>query len=251
VSDLLGLMRLSGAVRSFTDEEIPDSVLWTILDAARFAPSGGNRQGWSVIVVKDPTLRRTIRDHYVVSWREYMAHVHAGLVPFAPKSAGSWHEPAVDLIAARLSPQPSEFADNLERVPVLLIVVVDLTQLAVTDNGLTRQSIVGGASIYPFVQNILLSANAMGLGGVVTTVITRQEEALRPVLRLPRPWAIAALVALGHPVRPVRRLSRREVSEFTVIDHFKGLPLVPGPGSPASTHTEPGREPAGRGGQRK
>jgi nitroreductase len=134
----------------------------------------------------------------------------------------------VDLAGARLVPQPSEFADSLESVPVMLMIVVDLTQLAVTDNGLGRQSIVGGASIYPFVQNIILAANARGLGGVVTTVLTREEEALRPLLHLPQPWAIAALVALGRPVRPVRRLSRKQVSEFTTIDSLDG-PVLEAP----------------------
>jgi nitroreductase len=228
VPDLEAVMRRSGAVRAFTDEAVADSEIWAVLDAARFAPSGGNRQGWAVIWIKNPHLRRMIREHYVLGWREYMAHVHAGLVPFAPEPTGTWHEPAVDLAGARLVPQPSEFADSLESVPVMLMIVVDLTQLAVTDNGLGRQSIVGGASIYPFVQNIILAANARGLGGVVTTVLTREEEALRPLLHLPQPWAIAALVALGRPVRPVRRLSRKQVSEFTTIDSLDG-PVLEAP----------------------
>jgi nitroreductase len=238
-SDLQTVMRNTGAVRAFTDDDVSDSELWAVLDAARFAPSGGNRQGWSIIVIKDPLLRRTVRDHYVLAWREYMAHVHAGLVPFAPEHGGEWHGPAVDLAAARRVVQPSVFADNLDRVPVMILVIVDLTQLAVTDNGLTRQSIVGGASVYPFVQNIMLAANARGLGGVVTTVLTREEEALRPVLHLPRPWAIAALLALGRPLHPTRRLSRKEVSGFTTIDHLDGPPLVPGDGAAASIPTGP------------
>jgi len=222
VPDLEAVMRKSGAVRAFTDEAVPDVEIWAVLDAARFAPSGGNRQGWAVIVIKDPRLRRTIRDHYVLGWREYMAHVHAGLIPFAPGSTGIWNEPAVDLVAARSVAQPNPFADSLEAVPVMLLIAVHLTQLAVTDNGLGRQSIVGGASIYPFVQNIILAANARGLGGVVTTVLSREEEPLRAVLHLPKPWAIAAMVALGRPTRPIRRLARRPVSEFTTIDRFDG-----------------------------
>ncbi|MGA8208141.1 MAG: nitroreductase family protein [Candidatus Dormiibacterota bacterium] len=220
--DLEAVMRKSGAVRAFTAEPVGDAEIWAVLDAARFAPSGGNRQGWAVIIIKNPALRRKIKEHYVLGWREYMAHVHAGLVPFAPGPTGSWHEPAVDLAIARSIPQSNQFADNLESVPVMLVIAVNLTKLAVTDNGLGRQSIVGGASIYPFVQNIILAANARGLGGVVTTVLTRDEEPLRPLLHLPEPWAIAALVALGRPARPIRHLSRKGVSEFTTIDRLDG-----------------------------
>ena len=47
-------------------------------------------------------------------------------------------------------------------MPVHLVIGVRLDDLAVTDAGLPRQSIVGGASIYPFVQNLLLALRAPG-----------------------------------------------------------------------------------------
>src|SRR5579884_2006313 len=143
-------MRTAAAVREFTAEPVPDETVYSVLETARFAPSGGNRQGWRVVVLRDPSVRARIRDLYVLGWREYMAHVRAGLVPFAPTDGGSWSGPAVDLAEARATPAPTPFADHLDRVPVLLAVVVDLSVLAVTDNGLDRQSIVGGASVYPF-----------------------------------------------------------------------------------------------------
>ena len=52
--DLIDTLRTTGAVREFTDEPVPDDVLARVLDTARFAPSGGNRQGWRVVVVQDP-----------------------------------------------------------------------------------------------------------------------------------------------------------------------------------------------------
>ena len=56
--DLIDTLRTTGAVREFTDEPVPDEVLARVLDTARFAPSGGNRQGWRVVVVRDPDTRR-------------------------------------------------------------------------------------------------------------------------------------------------------------------------------------------------
>ncbi|MBO0894185.1 MAG: nitroreductase family protein, partial [Acidimicrobiales bacterium] len=44
--DLVETLRTTGAVRVFTDDPVPDEVVWRILDTARFAPSGGNRQPW-------------------------------------------------------------------------------------------------------------------------------------------------------------------------------------------------------------
>lgn len=69
--ELLAL-RTTGAVREFTDEPVPDEVLFRILDTARFGPSGGNRQGWRVVVIRDPDTRRRMRDLYLPGWYEYL-----------------------------------------------------------------------------------------------------------------------------------------------------------------------------------
>ena len=226
VMELRTAMRTTPATREFTDEPVSDAVVYSILETARFAPSGGNRQGWQVVVLQDPEVRARIRDLYVLAWREYMAHVHAGQVPFAPLDGGRWTGPAIDLDEARATPAPMGFADHIDQVPVLLAVVVELSQLAVMDNGLDRQSIVGGASVYPFCHNVLLAARDVGLGGVITTALARQEPAVKDLLGFPDGHALAALVALGHPVREITRLRRQPVEEFTSVDRFDGTPFT-------------------------
>ena len=224
--ELRDVMRTTPATREFTDEPVSDEVLHAILDTARFAPSGGNRQGWQVVVLQDPEVRSRIRDLYVMAWREYTAHLREGLVPFAPLDHGRWSGPAVDLEEARRTEAPMPFSDHLDQAPVLLAVVVELSQLAVIDNGLDRQSIVGGASVYPFCHNVLLAARDAGLGGVMTTVLARQEAGVLDVLGVPDGWAIAALVVLGHPVRQITRLRREPVEAFTTVDRFDGRPFT-------------------------
>jgi nitroreductase len=224
--ELREAMRSTPATRAFTDEPVPDDVLYGILDTARFAPSGGNRQAWRVVVLQDPEIRRRIRELYVLSWREYMAHVHQGLVAFAPIDNGTWTGPAIDLEQARATPAPMAFSDHLDTVPVLLLLVVELAGLAVMDNGLDRQSIIGGASIYPFGHNILLAARDVGLGGVMTTALARQEPAVKELLGIPDDHALAGLLALGHPARLVTKLTRATVEEFTTVDRFDGPPFT-------------------------
>ena len=80
--DLLTTLRSTGAVRDYTDEPVSDDVLARVLDTARFAPNGGNRQGWRVIVVKDPTKRAALRDLYLSGWYDYMALAAAGVTPW-------------------------------------------------------------------------------------------------------------------------------------------------------------------------
>ncbi|MGI8815385.1 MAG: nitroreductase family protein [Pseudonocardia sp.] len=224
--ELYDAMRSTPATRAFTDEPVDDAVLHRMLDNARFAPNGGNRQGWSVIVLNDPAIRLRIRELHQLGWREYTAHVREGLVPFAAIDKGHWRGPAVDLAKARDTPADQEFGDHLEHVPVLLLIVADLGLLAALDNGLDRQSIVGGGSIYPFCHNLLLAARNEGLGGVLTTSIVRKELVVRELLGIPEGFAVAGLMALGRPVKVITKLRRAAVEEFTVVDRFDGQPFT-------------------------
>jgi nitroreductase len=220
--DLDQVMRTTGAGRAFTDAVVDDATLVRVLDRARFAPSGGNRQPWRVVVVRDPAQQRAVRDLCVPGWREYAAFVEAGAVPFGPQPDGRAAEPTIDLAVARATERPAAFVDEMDRAPALLVVGAHLPSLAVLDWGLDRQSIVGGGSIYPFVQNILLSARDEGLAGVMTTFIARNEPAARGVLGIPDDVGLAAVVALGVPERFPTRLRRRAVEEFATLDRFDG-----------------------------
>ncbi len=223
--DLDDVIRTTGAARAFTGAPVDDTTLSRVLERARFAPSGGNRQPWRVVVVRNTDQRRAVRDLCVPGWREYAAFVEAGEVPFAPGSDGKPNRSDIDLVAARAKPRPLAFVDDIHEVPVLLVIGAHLPSLAVLDWGLERQSIIGGGSMYPFVQNVLLSARNEGLGGVMTTFLAGEEEAARALLHMPRDVGLAAVVALGVPEKFPSRLKRRSVDEFTTIDTFDGAPF--------------------------
>jgi len=220
-------LRSTGAVREFESEPIPEAVLARVLDTARFAPSGGNRQGWRVIVVRDAAARSALRDLYLSGWYEYLAVGAAGLVPWAPvtdrsaEAAAAAGAPAF-AEAARTAPG---FAEKLDRAPALLLVLADLTALAAVDRDLPRYTFAGGASVYPFVWSLLLAARAEGLGGVMTTMPVRCEADLRFLFGIPETVAVASLVVLGRPVAPARRLRRAPVGSFTWVDRYDGEPF--------------------------
>jgi nitroreductase len=225
-------MRTTPATRAFTDEPVEDAVLYRMLDNARFAPSGSNRQAWRVIILRDPAVRLRIRELYQLGWREYMGHVRQGLVPFAPRDHGRWTGPAIDLAQARTVPaEPgpaTAFGDDLEHLPVVLVIVAELGLLACLDNGLDRQSIIGGGSVYPFCHNLLLAARNEGLGGVLTSVLAREEPAVRELLNIPDGFGLAGLMGLGHPQKVITKLRRGPVEDFTTIDRFDGTALTCG-----------------------
>jgi nitroreductase len=223
--ELRAALRSTGAIREFTDEPVGDEVLYEILDTARFAPSGGNRQGWRAIVVRDPKLRRGLRDLYLPGWYDYLAQGAAGLVPWAPitdRQAEREASKNAAAIAAEACERPAGFAERLDEVPALVVVLADLRGLAAVDRDFDRYTFAGGASIYPFVWNILLAARDVGLGGVMTTMLIRQEPQVRALLGVPDELAVAAVLALGHPVERPTRLRRAAVEAFTTRDRFDG-----------------------------
>ncbi len=226
--ELIQALRTTGAVRDFLPGPVDDDALYRILDAARFAPNGGNRQAWRAIVVRDRALKSTLRDLYLPGWYEYLAQSAAGLVPWAPITDFEAERRAVegaDAFAAQAAAGPGGFAEHLDEVPVLILVLADLRKLATVDRGAERYTFVGGASVYPFVWSLLLAARGEGLAGVMTTMVVRRETEVRAAFDLPEHLAVAALVALGRPVHQPERLTRQAVEEFATVDRLDGPPL--------------------------
>jgi len=225
VDDLSRALRTTGSVRSFLPDDVSDDALFRVLDHARFAPSGGNKQGWRVVVLRDPRTRNALLDLMEPVAREYVALMRAGQRPFGLTDHGRWPGPGdVDLAAARADSSPS-IVSALRGAPVLLLVAVDTGCIAAMDAELDRHGIVAGASIYPFCQNVLLASRLEGLGGVMTTFAVRAEPAVRALVRLPESLAVAAVIALGHPERQATRLTRNPVDAFTTVDSFDGPPF--------------------------
>jgi nitroreductase len=217
--DLNDALRTTGAVRDFTDQAVDDAVLARILDTARFAPSGGNAQAWRIVVIKDPGKRRRLRDYYLRGSRDYMALLAAGLRPWSPTND---RDAEARALATENAVAPGGFAQRFDEAPVLLALFADLSQLAAIDRDADRYTFAGGASIYPFAWSILLAARAEDLGGVITTIAIREEPQVKELLGAPEPLALAAVIALGYPLRRPRRLSRQPVSAFATVDSIGG-----------------------------
>jgi len=214
------VVRTTFAAREFITEPIPNEALYHILEHARFAPSGGNRQGWHVIIVRDRAVRRQLAEMMQPVWRIYRAQVSAGENPL-----NTIHASGVEPGEARQRPAPSPLLDGLDdphKVPTLLVVTVDLSVVASMDKDLDRIGVISGASIYPFVWNILLAARNAGYGGTLTTFLAAAEPAAKELLGIPEHHAVAAMVPLGRPVKQLTKLRRKPVEDFATWDRFEG-----------------------------
>lgn len=211
--DFAEVIRTTAAVRLFRDEPVADQVLFRVLDTARFAASGANLQGWHVIVVQDEHRREALKQLYGPLEQEFVRAHLKGQVAFSP----GWVQPDEPVTGDFYF-----FSAELTNVPILLLVTADLSKIAFTDSVLERPSLVGGASIYPFAYSILLAARNEGVGGVMTTLLSRVEPAVAEVCGIPQNQALAAMIALGYPQQQVTRLSRHPVHAFTTVDSYDG-----------------------------
>jgi nitroreductase len=216
--ELYDVMRTTGAVRQYTEDPVPDEVLERILDNARFAPSGGNRQGTHVVLVRDPKTRERLAELTIPGARRYIAQLRNGEGPWNPVAPCGVD---AQTIAAVEVPPGSPLRD----APVVLVVCVDLSVVAAFDQNLDRIGVIAGASVYPLVWNILLAARNEGYGGVLTTAAVAEEPRVKELLGIPGDYAVAALLPLGKPVRQVSKLTRRPVAEIASRERFDGEPF--------------------------
>lgn len=218
--ELYDVMGTTFACREFTDDPLPNETLVKILDRARFAPSGGNRQGWRVVVVRERKTREALAALAAPAAKRYAAQVQAGESPWNTIDSSR-----VDAATVEKTPPPARLTEPLLKAAVVLVVCVDLTVVASTDQDLDRVGVISGASIYPFAWNILLAARHEGFGGTITTLAVAQEPKLQELLGIPRHVAVCAVMPLGRPAKPLTRLRRKPVAEFTTLERWGGAPL--------------------------
>jgi nitroreductase len=217
--DVFEAMRTMRTVRRLRPAPVPDEVLRRVLTAATWAPSGGNRQPWRFVVVREAALKRQLQEMYLALWQTFSAAYTARLLETVPPEERASSE--------RMLRAADHLAQHLHEVPVIVVVCVHVPDLAITDGGFERPPVVGGASIYPAVQNLLLACRAVGLGAALTTLLCQKEPEVQAMLSIPKRWATCAHIAIGHPEGTGHgAVKRRPVDEVAYLDRWE-QPLFP------------------------
>ena len=205
------------AVRKLKPDPIPNETLVKVLQAATFAPSGGNRQPWRIIAVADSDKKKTLADLYKPLWYEYRKGYEKG---------GDKHNPETISKEERSLIAGDYLADHFADSPVICVFCFHPGLMAITDSGQPRPSVVGGGSVYPAVQNLLLAARKEGLGCVLTTLLCIAEPAVKELLSIPDKWWTAAFIPLGYPVSKGHGpVNRRPIESMVYSDSF-GQPFA-------------------------
>jgi nitroreductase len=200
--DFFDVATTQRATRRLTPDPIPEASLRQIMDAAICAPSGGNRQGWSFLIVRDPAKRARLGELYREAWDELMK------VPYYRDAAAAPDSPAGKMLASA-----RHLGEHLGEAPVLIVACIGL------DPGV-KATLTTGASIYPAVQNLMLAARALGIGSCITTIHRFRDAQVKDMLGIPADVETAALIPLGYPRGKFGRPPRRPLREVAFADRW-------------------------------
>lgn len=190
------------AIRRFRPDPIPDDDLRAVLDAAIRAPSGGNTQPWRFIVIRDPAVRAPFAALYREAW-------------WAKRKDQGIHGPEDIAPDDRVARAAMRLADEIGQAPVIVLVCA------------TAGGAGAMASVIPAVENLLLAARALGIGGTITTLHAVVEERVRSLLGIPGAAQIVYCLPLGYPRGRFGPTSRRPLAEVCAADRWDGPPPWP------------------------
>ena len=190
--DIFEVINSQRAMRRLKPDPVPEELIWKLLDAAVKAPSGGNRQPWKFIVIRDDETKTKIAEWYLDGWNK----------TYGPVKQAAMASPTT----ARTYASADHLANHLAEVPVLIIATFNTSGVAPVSTS--------GASIYPAVQNLMLAARALGLGTTITTLHRSHEAEVKQLLGVPDGVDTMALIPLGYPVGkfgPTNRIPTEKV----------------------------------------
>ena len=225
--DLVEAMRSQPANRFYKPDPIPTDVLYRAVDNARFGPQGGNRQPVRFLIVTDPAKKAQLAEWYWEPWSAYYEQASAeGGEALQAESGDTKATKAVMSKASVVA--ANEFAKEFANHPAIIVACADLAETHPTDTDLGRLSIVGGASVYPIVQNLCLALRNEGVATTLTTLLCLYEPQVKELLGIPEDLATAAHIVAGYPAKPFpTKLRRHPVEEIAFLDSFD-QPLTSG-----------------------
>jgi nitroreductase len=194
--ELLGVIQKRRSVRVYKTGKISDEQLQTILEAARWAPSGANTQPWELVVTRDRKKMKRIREIYDNEWRQRK------------------REDPVNYKGLK--------KDYVGDVSVIVLVCGDprTKMVYLTTRQQADREKLFQASIANAVQQMMLTAAGMNLGTVWVSVREEVEPELRELFQVPEPLRLLWVVPIGHASSWPKAKPRRKVSDFTHMEVY-------------------------------
>src|SRR5690242_20880599 len=199
-TDIFEVMSTMRAMRRLKPDPVPDELIKKILQAAQWAPSGGNTQRWRFLVIKDPEIKKQVQVYYKRLYDETVG----------PRYASSAPPPGSDPARYQRQHAAVEYlTEHYHEAPVWIV--------ACLEDGVNPGR-SAGSSIYPAVQNMLLAARALGLGSVLTTRHITHEKEVDAAMGIPPGFHSYAILPIGYPMGRFGPVGRGPLSEVVYLD---------------------------------
>jgi nitroreductase len=194
------------AMRRLQTKEVPEELLTKLIDAANQAPSGSNMQNGRWIVVRDPAVKKELAGLN-------RQGVEAYIKPMTGNPGALSHQ-SQDKRSRMLDAVLWQM-EHMEEIPALIIACLDFG----SDVDSATRAAAGG-SIWPGVQNLLLTARALGLGAAPTTLALLDAKAVAAALKLPATMTAYCLIPVGYPLGKFGPVTRKPLSEIMRFDSW-------------------------------
>ena len=202
--DVFEALHSTPARRYLSKKDIPDKIIWELLDAAIRAPSGGNSQGWNWIILKDQEKKNQISEWYREGWHLAYGERRQAIMDRSDSS---------DTLGPRNYLSAEYLANHIQEAPIWIIGTLRNTSGSKNPRA--------GSSIYGAVQNLMLAARAYGIGSTLTTLYAGHEKDVKDLLGIPDDATTMALIPLGYPDRGKWSQPKRQaVEEVTYWDSW-------------------------------
>jgi nitroreductase len=205
--NLLDVIYNCRAMRRLDSREVPEELLVKLIDAANQAPSGSNMQNGRWLVVRDPEVKQKLADLNRTGVEAYMGF-NAGLPDALPHQSADKRSKMMDAVLWQM--------EHMHEIPALVIACMEFGTKV-------NQDVISasGGSIWPGIQNLLLTARALGLGATPTTLALSNHQAVSEVLNLPDTMAACCLIPVGYPTGKFGPVSRRPTSEIMRFEQWQ------------------------------
>jgi nitroreductase len=189
--NLLEVIQHRRSARLYKTGKVTDRQLETILEAARWAPSGANTQPWEFIVTRDRKKMKRVREIYAKEWNDR-------------KREDPVHYKGIK-------------KDYVGDVSVLVLACGDARtkQVYLTTRQPADREKLFQASVANAVEQMMLAAASMNLGTVWVSVREEVEPELRKLFQVPDELRLLWVVPIGHARSWPRAKRRRPITAFT------------------------------------
>lgn len=207
-TDLFHIMQTTRAMRRLKPDPVPDELILRILQAGQWAANGGANQRWRFLVIKDRSIKERVQVWYKKAFDEVVGPRYLGSEPPPGSTVGRYR---------RQHDAVEYLTDHYHEAPVWIV--------ACQDDGEETPTRSAGASIYPAVQNMLLTARALGLGSTLTSRHLRHEKEVEEILGLPPGVHSYAILPIGYPMGNFGPVRRGPLADVVYQDHW-GEPYI-------------------------